>query len=301
MRAIMRAHWQLLLTFVAIVLLASLLEGIILSRRHGFDWRAAAVSLADLIGRRLLLLAGISSTGLIFAQLWPLRLTTLRLDGPAMFLALFFGQEFFYYWYHRAAHRIRWLWLTHSVHHSSNELTLSAAYRIGWLQHLTGATVFFAPLVWLGFRPEVVAMALSLNLLYQFWLHTTWIPRLGWLEWILNTPSAHRVHHAANIEYLDANYGGVLIIFDRFFGTYRPERSDLPCRFGLVTPQTSHNVLRVEFDPWIACVHDLRQAHSLWEVLGYLFAPPGWRPDGEGETTEALRRRFDVARSLPTA
>jgi sterol desaturase/sphingolipid hydroxylase (fatty acid hydroxylase superfamily) len=187
------------------------------------------------------------------------------------------------------------------VHHSSNELTLSAAYRIGWLQHLTGATVFFAPLVWLGFRPEVVAMALSLNLLYQFWLHTTWIPRLGWLEWILNTPSAHRVHHAANIEYLDANYGGVLIIFDRFFGTYRPERSDLPCRFGLVTPQTSHNVLRVEFDPWIACVHDLRQAHSLREVLGYLFAPPGWRPDGEGETTEALRRRFDVARSLPTA
>jgi sterol desaturase/sphingolipid hydroxylase (fatty acid hydroxylase superfamily) len=287
----MRAHPQFLLAVLAVVLIASLIEASILSRGRGFDWRAAAVSAGDLLGRRMLVLAGISTSGAILDAVWQHRVATVRLGDTATVLLLFVGQDFCYYWYHRASHRIRWFWLTHSVHHSPNELTLSAAYRIGWLQHLTGATAFFAPLVWLGFAPPGVIFALALNLLYQFWLHATWIPRLGWLEYVLNTPSAHRVHHAANVEYLDANYGGVLIIFDRLFGTYVAERSDLPCRYGLVRPQTSHNILRVEFEPWIALLRDLLRARGLWEVLGLLLAPPGWRADGDGETTENLRRR----------
>ncbi len=287
----MRAHVPLLLSLLGIVLGAALVEALALSARGGFDWKSAAISVGDLLGRRLPLLLGVSTSGALLGVVWRFRMQTLHVDGGAMLLLLFVGQEFCYYWYHRASHRIRWFWLTHSVHHSPNDLTLAAAFRIGWLQHLTGAIVFFAPLVWLGFPPQLVIITLSLNLLYQFWLHATWIPRLGWLEYVFNTPSAHRVHHAANIEYLDANYGGVLVVFDRLFGTYVHEREDLPCRYGLVHAQTSHNILRVEFDPWIALARDLLRARSAREVLGAVFAPPGWRAQGDGETTEDLRRR----------
>jgi len=212
-------------------------------------------------------------------------------------LALFIGQEFCYYWFHRAAHRVRWFWCNHAVHHSPNQLNLSAAYRIGFLSRLTGSALFYTPLVWFGFPAKVVFEVLSLNLLYQFWIHATWIPKLGWLEWVLNTPSAHRVHHAANLEYLDANYGGVLIVFDRLFGTYRAERAELPCRYGLVTPMTSYNPLRVEFDQWLKLGRDLARARSLRAVLGHLLMPPGWAPHGEGDTTEALRRRAPLRTS----
>ena len=157
--------------------------------------------------------------------------------------------------------------------------------------HVFGDAIFFVPLVWIGFPPRAVLLTLTLNLLYQTWIHVTWIPKLGPLEWIFNTPSAHRVHHAVNIEYLDANYGGVLTIFDRLFGTYVEEREDLPCRYGLVHPQTSHNPLRVEFDQWPGLMIDLFRARKIADILGFLAKPPGWRPDGPGETTEELRRR----------
>ncbi len=119
---------------------------------------------------------------------------------------------------------------------------------------------------------------MSLSLLYQFWVHASWMPRLGWLEWVLNTPSAHRVHHARNPEYLDANYGGVLIVFDRLFGTYVRERDDIPCDYGLVHRQTSHNPLRIELEPWRDLVKDLLRARSVRAVLGHLFMPPAWTP-----------------------
>ena len=224
------------------------------------------------------------------------RLFTLPMDHWTGWAACFIGQEFCYYWYHRAAHRVRWFWCTHAIHHSPNQLNLSAAYRFGWTGRLTGTLAFFMLAPLLGMPPRVILLMLTLNLLYQFWIHATWIPRLGPLEWILNTPSAHRVHHAANLEYLDGNYGGVLIVFDRLFGTYLAERPDLPCRYGLVKPMTSYNLLVVEFAHWQALWRDLRSARSIGEALGYLLKPPGWRPDGHGETTEDLRRR-----GLPSA
>ena len=206
-------------------------------------------------------------------------------------LACFIGQEFCYYWYHRAAHRVRWFWCTHAIHHSPNQLNLSAAYRFGWTGRLTGSLLFFMLAPLLGMPPRIILMLLSLNLLYQFWLHATWIPRLGPLEWILNTPSAHRVHHAANLEYLDGNYGGVLIIFDRLFGTYLPEKADVPCRFGLVKPVQSYNLLTIELAHWQALLRDLQSARTMREACAYLFNSPGWRPDGQGETTADLRRQ----------
>jgi sterol desaturase/sphingolipid hydroxylase (fatty acid hydroxylase superfamily) len=215
----------------------------------------------------------------------------MQLDRWSAFLLLFFGQEFCYYWYHRAAHRVRWFWGNHAVHHSPNALNLAAAFRIGAFGKLTGTTLFFVPLVWLGFDVRTVLAVLTLNLLYQFWIHATWIPKLGWLEYVLNTPSAHRVHHASNVEYLDANYGGVLIVFDRLFGTYIAERDDLPCHYGLVHPLRSYNPLRVEFAQWLSLAHDLRRARSLRAVFGFLLMPPGWAPGGRGETTAELRSR----------
>lgn len=285
----------LLLWALPIVLAASLIEALVLSWKQpgSYDWRAAGVSLLDLLARRAMALLPLSLAAPVFGWAWQHRLFQIDLAAPLMVALLFLGQEACYYAYHRAAHRMRWFWATHSVHHSPNQLNLSAAYRLGLTGRLTGTTVFFTPLVWLGFPPQVVIATLALNLLYQFWLHATWIPKLGWLEGWINTPSAHRVHHARNLEYLDANYGGVLLVFDRLFGTYRPERAELPCDYGLVHRETSHNPFVVELRPWANLARDLGHAlrdGSLRGVLGYLFMPPGWRHDGPGQTTEELRR-----------
>ena len=288
---------EILTWALPIVLLASLIEALVLSWKQpgSYDWKAAGISVLDQALRRVVALAPLSIAAPIFGWAWDHRLMDITLSDPAMLALLFLGQELCYYGYHRAAHRVRWFWATHSVHHSPNQLNLSAAYRLGLTGRLTGTTVFFTPLVWLGFPPKVVIATLAINLLYQFWIHATWIPKLGWLEYVLNTPSAHRVHHARNLEYLDANYGGVLIVFDRLFGTYRAERDDVPCVYGLVKPVTGYNPLVIEFGPWLALFKDITGARSLGEAMGYLWRPPGWRPDARIQTTEALRERARLA------
>jgi sterol desaturase/sphingolipid hydroxylase (fatty acid hydroxylase superfamily) len=285
---------EIYMVILPLVLTAAAVEGVWLSRtrKEGYDWKASACSLADLAGRQLLRFVPLAIIAPWMAWAWEYRFFTQSLDNVGSILLLFFGLEFFYYWYHRFSHTTRWFWSGHSPHHSPNQLNLSAAYRLGWLGRLTGSTLFFTPLVLLGFTPTVVLSALVLNLLYQFWLHADWIPRLGWLEGIFNTPSNHRVHHARNPEYLDANFGGVLVIFDRLFGTYIPERADVPCDYGTVTPTvSSRNPFVVNFSPWIGLFKDLRTARSPHEVWMYTFGPPGWRPNGEGLTTADIRRR----------
>ena len=280
------------LLFVAAptVLALAVIEALVLWRRQGYDWRAFGVSIFDFVGRiAVSLLLPLSIATPLVQWAWQHRVATVALDSWQMVAVLFIGQEFCCYGYHRSAHRVRWFWANHAVHHSPNELNLAAALRIGLFGRLTGTPLFFVPLVWLGFDYRTVAAVLTLNLLYQFWIHATWIPRLGWLEYVFNTPSAHRVHHASNPDYLDANYGGVLIVFDRLFGTYRPERDELPCHYGLVHPITSCNPLTVEFAQWASLARDLARARRLQAVLGHLFGPPGWSPDGRGFTTEDLR------------
>lgn len=288
---------QFLLYFMPVVVAFATIEALVLRRRRGhYDWRAYASSLGNMLGRDAInLLLPLSLAGPVLAWAYSHRLFTIALDGWLALALLFFGQEFCYYWLHRGSHRIRWFWADHSVHHSPNELNFAAAYRLGWMSKLSGTGIFYLPLVWLGFPPSAVVATLSINLLYQFWLHADWIPKLGWLEYVLNTPSHHRVHHAANLDYLDANYGGVLIIFDRLFGTCVEERADLPCRYGLVKPITSYNPVAIAFHEWQAIARDLLTARSLGEALGYLFGPPGWRPDGAGLTTEDLRRMATAA------
>ncbi|MDM4765283.1 sterol desaturase family protein [Pelomonas sp. SE-A7] len=283
------------LLFVAAptVLGLSLLEGLVLSwHKGGYDWRACGVSFFD-YALRIAVTIFLPITLAEPLLRWTIehRLTDLHVNDVGSFLLLFLGLEFCYYWLHRMGHRVRWFWCNHAVHHSPNQLCLMASLRIGAFGKLIGGVIFLLPLIWLGFDTRLVLTALTLNLLYQFWIHATWIPKLGWLEYVLNTPSAHRVHHAANLEYLDANYGGVLIVFDRLFGTYVEEREDLPCRYGLIHPITTNNPFKVEFGQWIQLGRDLLKARSPQAVLGLLFKPPGWNPEGPGETTEEMRQR----------
>jgi sterol desaturase/sphingolipid hydroxylase (fatty acid hydroxylase superfamily) len=270
----------LLLVVTPTVFALSLVEAVVLARRQRYDWRAFGVSALNLVARIALgIVLPLSIATPFIAWAVTHRVSTFTLDGPLALLLLFFGQEFCYYWYHRAAHRVRWFWCNHSVHHSPNELNLSAAYRIGIFGRLSGTPLFFVPLMWLGFHPKLVMQALTFNLLYQFWLHAAWVPRLGWLEGIVNTPSAHRVHHGSNPEYIDSNYGGVLMIFDRLFGTYRAERDDVPVRYGLIQPLTTHNPLKIEFNEWSRLARDLWRARSPRALLGTLLLPPSWRPE----------------------
>lgn len=290
----------LLLIYVFPVLLVLALAEALLYRRirkKPFAWRASLASLLVAVGYQISNLVGFQLTGGAFLWLYQFAPVHYAMDRWYHWLLLFLGLEFFYYWFHRAGHEIRWFWATHSVHHSPEEINLSAAYRLGWTGHITLYPFFFAPLVLLGFSPKDVFTMLSINLLYQFWLHTELIPPLRALELIFNTPSLHRVHHAVNPRYLDTNYGGVLIIFDRLFGTYVAETE--PCKFGLITQVNSHNPLRIAFFEWLKIARDLRTARDLRSVLGYLFGPPGWQPDGKGLTTRNLRAAQLPPVSLP--
>ncbi len=289
----MQSLATLYIIILPLVLAAALAEGIWQSgtRAEAYDWKSWACSLGDLAGRRLLAFIPYTLAAPWLGWMYEHRVFTQSLDSVWSVLLLFIGLEFFYYWFHRASHTVRWFWNSHSVHHSPNQFNFAMAYRLGWIGRFTGTSLFFMPLVLLGFTPETVLTALFLNLLYQFWIHADWIPKLGWLESVLNTPSAHRVHHARNPEYLDANFGGVLIVFDRLFGTYVPERDDLPCDFGLVSPAvSSRNPFVLNFGPWVGLAKDLATARSAREVWMYLVGAPGWRPDGTGLTAAELRK-----------
>ena len=264
------------------VIAIATLEAIVIAvvTRRSYNWRAYLASLADALGRQyvVLLFLPLSLAGPAIDFAWHHRLLTIPLGSVSAVLLLVIAQDFSYYWFHRCSHRVRWFWATHAIHHSSNELNLAAAYRFGWTGRLTGAGIFYVPMIWLGFAPGPVFIAAAINLLYQFWLHAEWIPKLGWLEYVLNTPSHHRVHHASNAEYLDRNYGGIFIVFDRLFGTFVAERDDLPCRYGLVTPLRSNNPIIIAFHEWAALARDLWRSHSWRERFACLIGPPNGGP-----------------------
>lgn len=267
-------------------------EGIVLRlAAKSYDWKSWFTSSSDAMIRQLVNLIPLSLVGPAFALAWTHRLFTIPLGRWWSFALLLLGQEFCYYWLHRASHDVRWFWASHAVHHSPNDYTLAAAYRLGWTSKLSGEAIFNLPLIWLGFRPDVVAATLLFNLLYQFWLHTELVPWLGWLEWVLNTPAHHRVHHASNEVYLDKNFGGTLIVFDRLFGTFIEQRADTPCRYGLVQPLVSYNPGFIALHEWTAMVLDVWHARTWRERLCYAFGPPGWLPQ-QRKTTGAAGLSF---------
>lgn len=268
------------LPLLLLALIAAVEAAWLLRRGRRYDWKGYWASLGDAAGRALLgLLIQGGVVGVLLFGIWEFRLTTIAMDQAWHWIALFLGQEACYYAMHRADHRVRWFWLNHSVHHSAEQYNLSTAYRLGWTGKLTGAAVFFGPLVWLGFPVPYVVGALAVNLLYQFWLHTELVPRLPRaIEFVFNTPAHHRVHHASNPEYLDCNYGGVLVVFDRLFGTLCEERPGVPIRYGLVEPVRSYNPVTIAFLAWMKLGRDLRQARGRRQIGMTLFGPPGYVP-----------------------
>ena len=207
------------------------------------------------------------------------------------FLIVFVLDDCRYYWWHRISHRSRWFWASHVVHHSSQHYNLSVNLRQSWTSQFSGLTLLNVPLAWLGFHPAAIGLAFSVNLLYQFWIHTETIDRMPrWFEWLLNTPSHHRVHHASNPRYLDANYAGVFMLWDRMFGTFVPERREEPPRYGIVKNLGTFNPVRIALHEYVAIARDLLRRGLGWRGrLGYFFGPPGWRHDGLHTTTASLR------------
>jgi sterol desaturase/sphingolipid hydroxylase (fatty acid hydroxylase superfamily) len=197
-------------------------------------------------------------------------------SGPLAWVALFFLDDLAYYWFHRMHHECRVLWASHVVHHSSEHYNLSTALRQPWTP--MSASLFWLPLALLGFHPAMIVTMQALNLLYQFWIHTETVRSIGPLEAVLNSPSHHRVHHASNPRYLDRNYAGILIVWDRLFGTFVPEDATDPPKYGLTKNIRTFNPVRIAFHEFADIVRDVRKPNP-WRVrLGYVFRGPGWKP-----------------------
>ena len=206
-----------------------------------------------------------------------------------------------YYWWHRASHRVRWLWADHVNHHSSQHYNLSTALRQPWggVLALPGL-LFLMPLVLIGFPLEMIAFVHGVNLVYQFWIHTESIGRLPRpIEAVMNTPSHHRVHHATNARYLDANYAGVFIVWDRMFGTFVAETKEDAPRYGIIGQIASFNPVRIALHGWVSLGQDLARSRSVREFAFYLFAPPGWSPDGDRETSDSIKASWAQASRVP--
>ncbi|HET9132352.1 MAG TPA: sterol desaturase family protein, partial [Terriglobia bacterium] len=184
---------------------------------------------------------------------------------------LFFVDDFVYYWFHRISHESRFFWNFHVVHHSSEHFNLSVAGRQSWFSGVAH-WMFYAPIMLLGFAPWMFALMHGLNLIYQFWIHTRFVRRLGWLELVFNTPSHHRVHHGVNEIYLDKNYAGALIIWDRMFGTFVVE-TETP-RFGILKPVGSYNPVWINTHAWVEMFEALRLRRSMADKIRCVFASP---------------------------
>ena len=207
----------------------------------------------------------------------PLAWFDASLRGLALWALAAIAWDFLYYWFHRFSHEISILWAAHAVHHQSEEYNLSTALRQTSTGFLFG-WIFYLPLFVIGFPLEVVLTVNAVNLLYQFWVHTRLIGRLGPLEAVMMTPSHHRVHHAQNERYIDKNYGGMFIVWDRLFGTYEPESDEDPVIFGVRKPLASWNPFWANLQVYDYLLFDARKARRWRDKIGIWFRRTGWRP-----------------------
>ncbi len=209
-------------------------------------------------------------------------------------LILVIAEDFLYYWLHRFDHEVRFFWATHVTHHSSQQLNFTVGFRSSVFQPLY-RFIYFIPLALCGFKPLDIAFVYSATQIWGIFVHTELIKKMGWLEYILVTPSHHRVHHASNPKYLDKNMGMLLIIWDKLFGTFQPELSIEKyqhLKYGLTKNIENPNPVNLVFHEWKQMWHDVRRNDiSFKQKLFYLFGPPGWSHDGSRLTSEQLRKK----------
>ncbi len=238
--------------------------------------------------------AGLASAGLVIAAaLWLEQFSVITIGWAWWAWPLCFVlDDFNYYWAHRTGHRVRWFWAAHVNHHSSQHYNLSTALRQTWTGFIALSFLFRVWPVLLGFHPAMIAAVGGINLIYQFWIHTEAVGRMPrWFEAVMNTPSHHRVHHAVNPQYLDRNYAGVFIVWDRLFGTYHREQEGVRNHYGIVKQLGSFNLLWAAFHEWIGMAKDVWRAP--WgSKLGYVWRVPGWTHDDSRETSDMIRAKW---------
>ena len=204
---------------------------------------------------------------------------------------LVFFDDFSFYWHHRLSHEVRVLWAAHVNHHSSQGLNFAIALRQSWVE-IVYKYIFWLWLPIIGFHPIMVLTMMSISLVFQFLQHTQLVGKLGPLEWIFNTPSHHRVHHAKNVRYMDRNHAGMLIIWDRLFGTFEVERENEAPIYGITNDIHTYNLLKIASHEYVALWHDVKNAKNWRDKLGYIFYPPGWSPNGPNQTAKYLQQKL---------
>ena len=279
--ATLPASQLLTLSALPIILVLATVEWFHFRRTDTFEVRDSAASIA--MGAVYVLIAeGVMVVALVlpaYEWLYQFRLFTQQLTLASMFI-LFLLVDFCFYLFHLAAHRVRFLWGVHEVHHASEHFNYTVAFRQSVLYAVVGVYVFFIPAVILGFTPESVLLMLAANLVFQIFPHTQWFGRFPEpVEWIFNTPSNHRVHHGRNSGYVDRNMGGVLMIWDRLFGTYAVESPDEPVEYGVVSLINStpgYNPIKLTFREYARIFKDLSRPGPLSLRLKHLWGPPEW-------------------------
>ncbi len=251
-----------------------------LDRRRGtghYRFNDAFGSLSLGIVSRSSQLVAFSLGGLVIDRLLPeVRLLPWSSDSWLTWVVAFVGYDFCYYWSHRMGHTLNFFWAGHAIHHQSEDYNLTTALR----QTSTGfmTWLFGFPLLMLGIPLEVYLTCGALNLIYQFWVHTQHIDKLGWMEYVMVTPSNHRVHHGQNPEYIDKNHGGVFILWDRLFGTFQRELDDVDIIYGSTIPVRSLNPLWANLQVWAGMARDAWHTRRWWDKCRIWFMPTGWRP-----------------------
>ena len=277
--------------FIATVIIEVILT--VKVKMQEYEYKDAATSIAMGLGNVTI---GLISKTLVLGVFYLVYNAFHLFDIPFVWWAwvlVLFVEDFVYYWYHRLSHENRFFWASHIVHHSSQKYNLSTALRQTWTGSFT-SFIFWIPLVLVGFHPVMILVQMSISLLYQYWIHTELIDKLPkWFEYIFNTPSHHRVHHATNPQYLDRNHAGIFIIWDRLFGTFELE-VEKPI-YGLTTNINTFNPIKVAFLEWFGLFKDVFSSKtSLLNKLNYFLKPPGWKHDGTGTLSSDMRKEWEL-------
>jgi sterol desaturase/sphingolipid hydroxylase (fatty acid hydroxylase superfamily) len=286
---------DLILYAIPLFVVTVVAEGIVLAKKHpdGYHLKDALASISMGLGNVGIGFISKLLVAFVITLLYEnFRLTTLPFAWWT-WLLLLVADDFCYYWTHRIGHESRLFWASHIVHHSSQRYNLSTALRQTW----TGGFftfIFYLGLPLLGFHPVMIFTQMAISLLYQYWIHTELIDKMPrWFEAVFNTPSHHRVHHGSNPLYLDRNYGGIFIVWDKLFGTFQPELAEEKVRYGLTTNIQTYNPIYIAFHEWIGLGKDIAQSGTgVQDKINYIFRAPGWRHDGTGITSDLMRENW---------
>ena len=210
---------------------------------------------------------------------------------------LILADDLCFYWYHRLSHTVRVLWAAHVVHHSSEQFNFGNAIRNG-IFTLFYKSIFWLWLAALGFHPVMMVAVMGISTIYQFWLHSSKLPKLGIFEEFMNTPKLHAVHHSRNVEYLDKNHAAIFMFWDRMFGTYKAYDDNVPAEFGVIKGPNSNNLTKIAFHEYRDLWQDVKNADTLQNKFLYLVCPPGWSPDGSTQTTKQMRAELEREKQL---